>query len=163
MKPIIQQKAQDVELIAGKLKESQTTVVVDYRGLTVKEATELRKQLREAGVEFKVYKNNLVRRAAQEVGMEGLVDSLTGPNAIATCATDAIAPAKVIYEFAKTCPALEIKAGVMDGVVVTAEEITVLATLPNRDGMLSMLLSVLQAPMRNMALAVKAVAEQKEA
>lgn len=163
MKDVIVQKQQQVEEIAAKLQNSITTIVVDYRGLTVKEVTQLRKNLREAGVEFKVYKNSLVSRAVEQVGIQGLEDALTGPNAIAMCATDAVAPAKILNDFAKTNDRLEIKAGVVEGKAVSVEEIKALAELPSRDGLLSMLLSVLQAPVRNFALAVKAVSEQKEA
>ena len=162
MRAIIQKKAEQVEEIAGKLKESQTTVVVDYRGLNVQQATKLRKELREAGVEFKVYKNSLVTRAVDSIGVEGMEEFLTGPNAVATCVADAVLPAKILSDFAKENEQLEIKAGIVDGKLATAADIAALASLPSRDGLLSMLLSVLQAPVRNFALATKAVAEQKE-
>ncbi len=162
MSAIIEHKVKLVDEITDKLKASQSTVVVDYRGLTVSEVTELRKQLREAGVEFKVYKNSMVRRAAEAAELSGLVDSLTGPNAIAFSNEDVIAPAKILNDFAKKHEALEIKSGVIEGNVASAEEIKALAELPSREGLLSMLLSVLQAPMRGLALAAKAVAEQKE-
>ncbi|WP_203364259.1 50S ribosomal protein L10 [Bacillus sp. REN10] len=162
MSSVIEQKKQLVTEIAEKFKNSATTVVVDYRGLTVGEVTELRKQLREAGVEFKVFKNTLTRRAAEMAEISGLEESLTGPNAIAFSAEDVIAPAKILNEFAKKHEALEIKAGVLEGNVMSVEEVKALAELPSREGLLSMLLSVLQAPMRNFALATKAVAEQKE-
>ncbi|WP_038357245.1 50S ribosomal protein L10, partial [Bacillus anthracis] len=139
-----------------------STIVVDYRGLTVSEATELRKQLREAGVEFKVYKNSLTRRAAESAEMAELNEFLTGPNAIAFSNEDVVAPAKVLNDFAKDHEALEIKAGVIEGKLVTLDEVKAIATLPSREGLLSMLLSVLQAPIRNLALATKAVADQKE-
>ena len=162
MSAIIEQKKQIVTEIADKFKASKTVVVVDYRGLTVSEVTELRKQLREAGVEFKVYKNSLTRRAAEAAELDGLNGSLTGPNAIAFSTEDVIAPAKILNDFAKKHEALEIKSGVIEGNVASAEEIKALAELPSREGLLSMLLSVLQAPIRNLALATKAVADQKE-
>ncbi|USK59969.1 50S ribosomal protein L10 [Peribacillus asahii] len=162
MSAIIEQKKQIVVEIADKFKASQTAVVVDYRGLTVAEVTELRKQLREAGIDFKVYKNSLTRRAAEAAEIAGLNESLTGPNAIAFSTEDVVAPAKILNDFAKKHEALEIKAGVIEGNVATAEEIKALAELPSREGLLSMLLSVLQAPIRNLALAAKAVADQKE-
>lgn len=162
MSAIIEQKQQIVGEIADKLKASKTVVVVDYRGLTVAEVTELRKQLREAGVEFKVYKNSLTRRAAEATELVDLNGSLTGPNAIAFSTEDVIAPAKILNDFAKKHEALEIKSGVIEGNVASAEEIKALAELPSREGLLSMLLSVLQAPIRNLALAAKAVADQKE-
>jgi large subunit ribosomal protein L10 len=162
MSSAVELKKQTVSEIADKLRASKSTIVVDYRGLTVGQVTELRKQLREAGIDFKVYKNTLTRRATTEVGLEGLNEHLTGPNAIAFGADDVVAPAKIINEFAKKNDKLEIKAGVIEGNVATLEDVKALAELPSREGLLSMLLSVLQAPIRNLALATKAVADQKE-
>lgn len=162
MSSAVEQKKQLVEEIAEKLKNSVSTIVVDYRGLNVAEVTELRKQLREAGVEFKVYKNSLTRRAAEAVDLNGLTEVLTGPNAIAFSNEDVVAPAKILNNFAKEHEALEVKAGVIEGKVSSVEEIKALAELPSREGLLSMLLSVLQAPIRNFALVTKAVADQKE-
>ncbi|MED1181976.1 50S ribosomal protein L10 [Bacillus paranthracis] len=162
MSKVIETKQQVVTEIADKLRASKSTIVVDYRGLTVSEATELRKQLREAGVEFKVYKNSLTRRAAESAEMAELNEFLTGPNAIAFSNEDVVAPAKVLNDFAKDHEALEIKVGVIEGKLVTLDEVKAIATLPSREGLLSMLLSVLQAPIRNLALATKAVADQKE-
>lgn len=162
MSSAVELKKQVVTEIADKLRDSKSTIVVDYRGLTVSQVTELRKQLREAGIDFKVYKNTMTRRAASEVGLEGLNEYLTGPNAIAFGAEDVVAPAKIINEFAKKNDKLEIKAGVIEGNIATLEEVKALAELPSREGLLSMLLSVLQAPIRNLALAAKAVADQKE-
>ncbi|UUN17704.1 50S ribosomal protein L10 [Bacillus cereus] len=162
MSKVIETKQQVVTEIADKLRASKSTIVVDYRGLTVSEATELRKQLREAGVEFKVYKNSLTRRAAESAEMAELNEFLTGPNAIAFSNEDVVAPAKVLNDFAKDHEALEIKAGVIESKLVTLDEVKAIATLPSREGLLSMLLSVLQAPIRNLALATKAVADQKE-
>jgi len=162
MSSAVEQKKQIVTDIADKLRASKSTIVVDYRGLTVSEVTELRKQLRDAGIEFKVFKNTLTRRAAEAAELSGLNDALTGPNAIAFSNEDVVAPAKILNDFAKKHEALEIKAGVIEGNVATVEEVKALADLPSREGLLSMLLSVLQAPMRNFALATKAVADQKE-
>ncbi|KKX54605.1 50S ribosomal protein L10 [Brevibacillus borstelensis] len=159
---IREEKVQAVNEIATKLRASQTTVVADYRGLTVAQVTELRKQLREAGIEFVVLKNTLTRLATAKENLTELDQYLTGPNAIAFSTEDVIAPAKIIAEFAKKNEKLEIKGGVIEGKVVGADEIKALAALPSREGLLSMLLSVLQAPVRNFALAVKAVSEQKE-
>ncbi|QQE74660.1 50S ribosomal protein L10 [Brevibacillus composti] len=159
---IREEKVQAVNEIASKLRSSQTTVIADYRGLNVAQVTELRKQLREAGVEFVVLKNTLTRLATAKENLTELDQYLTGPNAIAFSENDVIAPAKIIAEFAKKNDKLEIKGGVIEGKVVSADDIKALAALPSREGLLSMLLSVLQAPMRNFALAVKAVAEQKE-
>ncbi|WP_195576679.1 50S ribosomal protein L10 [Paenibacillus sp. 1001270B_150601_E10] len=160
---IIEAKQSSVNEIADKLRNSVTTVVADYRGLNVAQVTELRKQLREAGVEFQVLKNTMVRRATAEAELSELDQALTGPTAIAFSREDAVAPAKILHDFAKKNEALEIKGGVVEGRVVDVEQIQALAALPNREGLLSMLLSVLQAPMRNFALAVKAVAEKQEA
>ncbi|ERN51044.1 MULTISPECIES: 50S ribosomal protein L10 [Alkalihalophilus] len=159
---VLEQKKQIVSDIADKLRDNKATIVVDYRGLNVAEVTELRKQLREAGVEFKVYKNSLTRRAADAAELSELNEQLVGPNAVAFSAEDVIAPAKVLNEFAKKHDALEIKAGVIEGRVASVEEIKALAELPSREGLLSMLANVLQAPMRGFALVTKAVAEQKE-
>jgi large subunit ribosomal protein L10 len=162
MSSVIEQKKQIVDEIADKLKNSVSTIVVDYRGLSVAQVTELRKQLREAGVEFKVYKNTLTRRAAEQAELSGLNEVLTGPNAIAFSNEDVVAPAKILNDFAKKNEALEIKSGVIEGNIASVEEVKALAELPSREGLLSMLLSVLQAPIRNLALAAKAVADQKE-
>ncbi|MFD2115008.1 50S ribosomal protein L10 [Paenibacillus yanchengensis] len=160
---IIQQKEAAVAEISSKLSQSSTTVVADYRGLNVAQVTELRKQLREAGVEFQVLKNSLVRRATEGAGLSDLNEVLTGPTAIAFSGEDAIAPAKILNDFAKKNEALKLKGGVVEGKVVDVSQIKALAELPSREGLLSMLLSVLQAPMRNFALAVKAVGEKQEA
>jgi large subunit ribosomal protein L10 len=157
-----EEKVKVVEEIASKLRDSKGTVLADYRGLNVAQVTQLRKLCREAGVEFKVYKNTLARRAVAEVGIEGLDSYLEGPTAIAFSPADEVTAAKILNDFAKDNDALELKAGVVDGKVLNQDEIKTIASLPNREGLLSMLLSVLQAPMRNFALAVKAVAEQKE-
>lgn len=162
MSKVLENKKQLVSEISEKLKTSVSTVVVDYRGLNVAQVTELRKQLREAGIDFKVYKNSMVRRAADDAELSGLNEALVGPNAIAFSSEDVVAPAKILNEFAKKNEALEIKAGVIEGNIATVEEVKALAELPSREGLLSMLLSVLQAPVRNLALATKAVADQKE-
>ncbi|WP_210611375.1 50S ribosomal protein L10 [Priestia flexa] len=162
MSNVIEQKKQVVDEIADKLKASGSAIVVDYRGLNVAEVTELRKQLRDAGIEFKVYKNTLTRRAVEKVELNDLNEALVGPNAIAFGGEDVVAPAKILNGFAKEHEALEIKAGVIEGNVATVEQIKAIAELPSREGLLSMLLSVLQAPIRNLALATKAVADQKE-
>lgn len=159
---IIQAKQQEVDSIAVKLRESTSTVVADYRGLNVAQVTLLRKQLREAGVEFQVLKNSLVSRAAASAELSELDSVLTGPTAIAF-GTDAVAPAKILSDFAKKNDALKIKGGIVDGRFYDAAQVKALADLPSREGLLSMLLSVLQAPVRNFALAVKAVSEKNEA
>ncbi|SRR5690606_32817858 len=158
----IAKKQELVDLATTKFKDAAAVVVVDYRGLTVEEVTELRKQLRDSGIEMRVIKNSILSRAANAAGLEGMDDVFKGPTAIAFSNEDVVAPAKIIANFAKEAEALEIKGGVISGKVSSVEEINTLATLPDHNGLLSMLLSVLQAPIRNTALAVKAVAEQKE-
>ena len=158
---IIDNKKAVVSEIATKMKESDSTVIVEYRGLSVKEVTELRRALRAEDVEFKVYKNSLAQRAAEEVGFNELTESLTGPNAIAF-GKDATAPARVLAKFAKTHELLVIKGGAVEGKVVDKETINSLSKLPNRDGMISMLLGCLQSPVRQFACAVKAIAEKQE-
>ncbi|MDQ0091806.1 large subunit ribosomal protein L10 [Paenibacillus anaericanus] len=159
---LIQAKQEAVDVVTEKLRNSVTTVVADYRGLNVTQVTELRKQLREAGVEFQVLKNSLVRRATAAAELSELDEVLVGPTAVAFSTEDAVIPAKIINDFAKKNDALKIKGGVVEGKVVGVDQIKALADLPSRDGLLSMLLSVLQAPVRNFALAVKAVAEKEE-
>lgn len=161
-KKIIAHKSQLVDEVADKFKEAVSVVVVDSRGLTVEQDTELRKNLREANVELKVIKNGILRRAAEKAGFEGLNENFVGPSAVAFSKEDAVAPAKILADFAKTADALEIKAGIIEGKISSKEELNTIAALPNREGLLSMLLSVLQAPVRNVAYAVKAVVESKE-
>ena len=157
----IKAKSALVEEIAAKLKGAQSAVVVEYRGLSVAEMTELRNNLRAEDVELKVYKNSLVQRATVATEYEGLNAELTGPNAIALGNSDAVAPARVIAKFAKDHEALVIKAGIVEGKVLEVEEINEIAKLPGREGMYSMLLGMLQAPVSKFARVVKAVAEAK--
>ena len=159
----IELKSGLVDDYVAKFKKATALVVVDYRGLTVDQVTELRRNLRAEGVEFKVLKNNISRRAITEAGYEGLAGEFVGPTAVAFSNDDVVAPARVLYTFAKANEALELKAGFIDGEIATHEQVMELATLPSRDGLLSMLLSVLQAPMRNMAYALSQIADQKEA
>ena len=159
---IIAKKAQQVSEVAEQFKNATSVVVVDYLGITVEQATNLRTELRNAGVQFAVVKNSILSRAAKEAGLEGMDDIFKGPSAVAFSNDDVVAPYKILADFAKKVEALEIKAGVIEGKVSSKEEIEALAKLPNREGLLSMLLSVLQAPVRNTALAFKAVADQKD-
>ena len=160
--PNIQAKQQVVNEISEKFNESESAVLVDYRGLTVEEVTALRKELRDNDIDYKVYKNTLARRAIEGSDFEGLHDTLVGPTAIAFGKEDVVAPAKVLHNFAKDHEALEIKGGVIQGAVASLDEIKELSTLPDYDGLVSMLLSVLQAPVRNLAYATKAIADQKD-
>jgi len=157
-----EEKQQLVDEIAEQLNRSKAVVITDYRGLNVAESTELRKQLREAGVEYRVLKNTLTRRAAVKAEVGELDTYLTGPTAIAFGYDDVVAPAKVLYDFARKHKALELKGGLVEGRVVGPKEVESLASLPSREGLLSMLLSVMQAPVRNLAYAVKQIAEKQE-
>ncbi len=129
--------------MSEKFSAAASVVVVDYRGLTVDEVTRLRKQLRDANVEMKVIKNSILSRAAEKAGLEGLGEVFWS-TAVAFSNEDVVAPAKIINDFAKDAKALEIKGGIIEGKVSSLEEITALAKLPNREGLLSMLLSVLR-------------------
>lgn len=161
-----------VREIQEKLENATSVVITDYRGLTVAQATELRRQLREAGVEFQVLKNTLTILAARGAGIEGLEDVLKGPSALAFSG-DPVSAAKVLYRYAKKNEALEVKGGVLEGRSVTVEEIRVLAELPSREELLAKLAggmasplvgfaAVLQAPIRELAGVLDAVRVQKE-
>ena len=162
VKEIIAKKAAIVDEVADKFKNSVSNVVVDYRGLTVEEVTDLRKQLREAGVEMRVIKNTYLKRAVAKAEIEGLDDVFAGPTAVCFSEEDVTAPARILVKFAEDHENLEIKGGMIEGKVSSLDEISALSKLPDRDGLLSMLLSVLQAPVRNFAYAVKAVADSKD-
>lgn len=159
---IIAKKEELVGGVLSKMKEASSTIVIEYRGLSVGEITELRRELRQEGVEMHVLKNNLVRRAADEMEVPELKEQLVGPNATLFAMEEATAAARVAYEFSKKHDKLVLKGGIMDGAYVDASQVQELAALPGRDGMYSMLLSVLQAPLRNLALVAKAIAEQKD-
>ena len=159
---VIEAKKQIVEEISEKFKDSQSAVLVDYRGLNVAEITALRKELRDNNIEYKVYKNTLTRRAVESAELSELSEQLVGPTAVAFGKDDVVAPARILHNFSKDHEALEIKGGVIEGKVATLDEIKELSTLPDHDGLVSMLLSVLQAPIRNLAYATKAIADQKE-
>ena len=149
-----------VQEISEQIKDAQSVVVVDYRGLTVAEDTQLRKQLREAGVAYKVYKNTLVNFAIKGTDFESLSDVLEGPNAFAISTTDATAPARVIAKFAKTAPALEIKAGVVEGPYYDADGMKAIATIPSREELLSKFLGSIQSPITNFARVINQIAEK---
>ncbi len=146
--------------ISENIKDAQSVVVVDYRGLTVAEDTELRKQLREAGVVYKVYKNTMMNFAFKDTDFEQLKDVLEGPNAIAIAKEDATAPARILAKFAKNAPKLEIKAGVVEGTLYDAEGMKAIAAVPSREELLSKLLGSLQSPITNLARVLNQIAEQ---
>ncbi len=158
---VLDAKVALVDEIATKFNEATSSVVVEYRGLSVAEVTELRCLLREESIDFKVYKNSMAVRACEKADLAELTESLKGPNAIAF-GNDAVAPARVLAKFAKDHSALVIKSGVIEGKVVDAETVNKFAKLPNKEGLISMFLGCLQSPVIKFACAVKAVAEAKE-
>lgn len=149
-----------VEAISEEIKDAQSVVLVDYRGLTVAQDTELRKQLREAGVVYKVYKNTMMKRAFEGTEFEGLTDCLEGPSAIAISKDDATAPARIICKFAKTADKLELKGGVVEGTVYDIAGLTEVSKIPSREELLSRLLGSMQSPITNFARVIKQIAEQ---
>lgn len=158
---ILDSKKSVVSEIQDKFAKASSTVVAEYRGLSVSEVTELRRTLRAENVEMKVYKNTLAAKAAEAAGFSELADVLTGPNTL-VFSDDAVAPSRIMAKFAKKHKALVLKGGIVEGKVVPVETINELSLLSNREGMLSMLLSVLQAPVSQFARTVKAVADKKE-
>ena len=146
--------------ISEVIKDAQSVVLVDYRGLTVEEDTALRKQLREAGVNYKVYKNTLMNFAFKGTDFEALAPYLNGPSAIAVSTEDATAPARILAEFAKKAKNLEIKAGVVEGDLYDAKGMVAIASIPSRDVLISKLLGSLQSPITNFARVIKQIAEK---
>ncbi|SKB73668.1 LSU ribosomal protein L10P [Acetoanaerobium noterae] len=165
MTKAIEMKKGVVAEIAEKLQKSASCVVVDYKGLKVEEVTELRNKFREAGIDYKVYKNTLVRRAAAEVGNMAQFDdvNLVGTNAIAFGYEDPVAPAKIVNDFAKTHPKLELKMGFVEGEFYDAENIKKLAEIPSREELIAKLLGSLKAPVSNFVYLVDAIAKKQEA
>ncbi len=149
-----------VQEIAENIKDAQSVVLIDYRGLTVAQDTQLRKELREAGIIYKVYKNTLMNFAFKGTEFESLSDSLEGPNAIAISKDDATAPARLIAKFAKTAPALEIKAGVVEGNFYDTEAMKEISSIPSREELLARLFGSWQAPITNFARVIKQIAEK---
>ena len=157
----IAKKAEVVKNVNEMLTNAETAIVVDYRGLTVAEVTDLRKQLRDAGIKMMVIKNKILERAVEGTDYEDLMSTFVGPTAVAFSDEDAIAPAKILKKFADDHEALEIKGGFIEKKVQTLDKINEYATMPSREDLLSMLASALQDPMRKIARAVKAVADKK--
>ena len=149
-----------VEEISATIKDAQSVVLVDYRGLTVAQDTELRKQLREAGITYKVYKNTMMNFAFKGTDFEALAPYLDGPNAMAVSTTDATAPARVLANFAKTAKQLEIKAGVVEGTVYDADGMKAISEIPSREELLSKLLGSIQSPIANFARCMNQLAEK---
>ncbi|MCM1120655.1 MAG: 50S ribosomal protein L10 [bacterium] len=149
-----------VKEISEGIKDAQSVVLVDYRGLTVEQDTELRRTLREAGVVYKVYKNTMMNFAFKDTDFEALAPYLNGPSAMAYSTTDATAPARVLAEFAKKADKLEIKAGVVEGTVYDAKGMASIASIPSREVLLSRLLGSMQSPITNFARVMKQLAEK---
>ena len=156
----IELKQPVVEEISANVKDAQSVVLVDYRGLTVEQDTELRKQLREAGVTYKVYKNTMMVRAFKGTAFEALAPYLEGPSAAAISTTDATAPARILAEFAKKADKLEIKAGVVEGNLYDAKGMQAIASIPSREVLISRLLGSMQSPITNFARVLKQIAEK---
>ena len=149
-----------VQAIAEDIKDAASVVLVDYRGLTVAEDTALRKQLREAGIVYKVCKNTMMKRAFEGTDFAALDEHLEGPSAIAISKDDATAPARILCTFAKDAKALELKAGVVEGTVYDVAGLTELSKVPSREELLSKLLGSLQSPITNLARVLNQIAEQ---
>lgn len=153
----LREKEQAVADVAEKMKRAQSMVVVDYRGLTVEEVSKLRTEFRNAGVEYRVIKNNMLRRAAESCGIENVEELFRGPSAVAFGYEDAVAPAKIMCKFQKDMQKTEIKGGVLDGKAVDQQEIVSLSKLPGKEELLAKMLGSLNAPITNFALALSAV------
>lgn len=163
MRKAIEIKSEVVSEIVEKLQKSSAAVVVDYKGLTVEEVTELRKQMREAGVDYKVYKNTLVRRAAKEVGIEQFNDELlVGTNAIAFGYDDPIAPARILKGFMDSHPKMKLKMGIVEGAFYDESKIVEMANIPSREVLIAKLLGSLKAPVSNFAYLIDAIAKKAE-
>ncbi|RKD30938.1 50S ribosomal protein L10 [Thermohalobacter berrensis] len=170
----LEQKKQIVQEIKEKIEKAQAVVLVDYRGLNVAEVNELREKYKEAGIEYKVYKNTLMRFAFKDAGLEDFKEYLVGPSAVAFSYEDPVAPAKVTHDFSKEHDNLEIKAGVVDGKIINVDRVKELAQLPPREVLIGQVLgglngpisgfaNVLQANIRNLVYALNAVKEKQEA
>ena len=151
-----------VKEIAELLDGAQSAVVVDYRGLTVEQDTQLRKSLREAGVTYKVYKNTMIRLATKGTEFEALDNVLEGPTAIAVSKEDATAPARILFNFSKTAPQLELKAGIVEGTTYDAQGIKVIAEIPSRDELLGRLFGSMKSPISNLAGVLNQIATKAE-
>ena len=156
---VLEQNKKVVADLVELLKSAQAGVLVDYRGITVEQDTQLRNKLREAGVEYKVVKNTLTRFAANEVGYQELDSSLHGPTALAISSTDPVAPAKVLSDFAKDVEALEIKAGFLDGKVITLDEVKTLANTPSREVLIAKIMGSLNSPISKLVRTLQALVD----
>lgn len=159
---ILKEKEAVVASISEELKSSLTVVFVDYRGITVEEDTELRSQLRKAGIDYKVTKNSLTTKAVQQLGIEGVEDYLKGPTAIAYCKDEYTVGPKILADAAKKLEHLNIKGGIMDGAAIDVAAVERLAKIPSKEVLIAQILGGLQGTIRGLAVALDAVREQKE-
>ena len=159
---ILNQKKEEVSKLAAEMKEAKIILLTDYRGINVTDVTNLRTDLRNVNAKYTVIKNNITRRALAEAGIEGLEDKLVGPTAVIMSNEDYLEPAKAIYNFTKNNDYYKIKGGVIEGKVMTAEEIITLAKLPSRETLLSMLAGALLSNISKVAVALNEVKKQKE-
>ncbi len=159
----VEEKKPIVQEIKDNLDGAKSVVLVDYLGLTVEQDTKLRREARENGVIYKVYKNTMVNLAIEGTDFADLAKDLEGPTAVAFSKEDATAPARVIAKFAKTAPKLELKSGIVEGTYYDAAGIAVIATIPSREELLSKFLGSIQSPIANFARVINQVAEQKSA
>ena len=154
-------KAAVIEEIKSKLNGAQSAVVIDYMGTTVEENTAMRKALREAGVDFTVYKNTLIAKAIEGTAFEGLKDVLSGPSALAISKEDAVAPARVLAKAIKDYNKMSFKAGVVEGVLYDAEGIKAVANIPSRDELIAKFMGSIQSPVGKFVRTLAAIAEEK--
>ena len=159
---ILNQKKEEVSALAAKIKEAKLVLLTDYRGINVEDVTNLRTTLRNANAEYKVIKNNITKRALAEAGIEGLEDKLEGPTAVIMTDGDYLEPTKAIYKFSKDNDFYKIKGGVIEGKVMTTEEIVTLAKLPSKETLLSMLAGALLGNISKLAVALDQVRVEKE-
>lgn len=159
---VLQQKKDMVEQLTEKFQKAVSGVFVSYAGLTVEQDTKLRNELREAGVEYKVVKNTLIRFAANNLGMQELDPSLNGPTSIALSYDDVVAPARVLNKYVKEYEDFNFKTGFVEGKIMSLEEIKAMADLPSKEVLLTRTVVGLNAPIQKLAMAVKAIAEKKE-
>ena len=160
---ILNQKKAEVSDLAAKIKDAKLVLLTDYRGINVEDVTNLRTELRNTNAEYRVIKNNITKRALAEAGIEGLEEKLVGPTAVIMSSEDYLEPTKAIYKFSKDNDFYKIKGGVIEGKVMTAEEIITLAKLPSKETLLSMLAGALLGNISKLAVALDQVKVQKEA
>ena len=159
---VLQQKKEMVEQLTEKFQKAVSGVFVSYAGLTVEQDTKLRNELREAGVEYKVVKNTLIRFAANNLGMQELDPSLNGPTSVALSYDDVVAPARVLNKYVKEHEDFNFKAGFVEGKIMSLDEIKAMADLPSKEVLLTQTVVGLNAPIQKFAMAIKAIAEKKE-